>query len=30
MPPSFTTSSESKFGREKLLNYIQSINESLG
>lgn len=30
MPPSFTTSSESKFGREKLLNYIQLINESLG
>lgn len=29
MPPSFTTSAESKFGREKLLNYIQSINESL-
>lgn len=29
MPPSFTTSAESKFGREKLLNYIQSINETL-
>lgn len=29
MPPLFTTSSESKFGREKLLNYIDQINEQL-
>ena len=25
MPPVFTTSSESKFGQEKLLNYIEKI-----
>jgi GTP-binding protein len=29
MPPVFTTSSESKFGREKLLNYIEQINTDL-
>ncbi len=29
LPPVFTTSSESQFGREKVLNYIQQINESL-
>jgi GTP-binding protein len=29
MPPVFTTSAESKFGREKLLNYIGQINEDL-
>jgi GTP-binding protein len=29
MPPVFTTSSESKFGREKLLNYIGQINSDL-
>lgn len=29
LPPIFTTSSESKFGREKLLNYIQQINDDL-
>lgn len=29
LPPVFTTSSESKFGREKLLNYISSINEQM-
>lgn len=29
MPPVFTTSAESKFGREKLLNYIDHINEQL-
>lgn len=29
LPPVFTTSSESQFGREKILNYIQQINESL-
>lgn len=29
LPPVFTTSSESKFGREKLLNYVQFINEQL-
>jgi len=28
LPPIFTTSSESKIGREKLLNYIESINKS--
>ena len=27
LPPVFLTSSESKFGREKVLNYIQEINE---
>lgn len=26
LPPVFTTSSESKFGKEKLLNYIEQIN----
>lgn len=30
LPPVFTTSSESKFGQEKLLNYIDQINQSLG
>lgn len=29
MPPVFTTSAQSKFGREKLLNYIEQINEEL-
>lgn len=29
MPPVFTTSAESKFGREKLLNYISQINSDL-
>ncbi len=29
MPPVFTTSAESKFGREKLLNYIGQINLDL-
>jgi GTP-binding protein len=29
LPPVFTTSSESKFGREKLLNYIDGINAQL-
>ncbi|MDH4472366.1 MAG: ribosome biogenesis GTP-binding protein YihA/YsxC [Fluviicola sp.] len=29
MPPVFTTSAESKFGREKLLNYISQINTDL-
>lgn len=28
LPPVFTTSSESKFGRERVLNYIEAINES--
>jgi GTP-binding protein len=28
MPPVFTTSSESSFGKEKLLNYIESINDA--
>jgi GTP-binding protein len=28
LPPVFLTSSESKFGREKLLNYIDEINQS--
>ncbi|MGM0479622.1 MAG: ribosome biogenesis GTP-binding protein YihA/YsxC [Bacteroidota bacterium] len=27
MPPVFTTSSESAFGREKILNYIEEINQ---
>lgn len=27
LPPVFTTSSSSKFGREKVLNYIEDINE---
>lgn len=30
MPPVFTTSAESKFGQEKLLNYIDQLNESIG
>jgi GTP-binding protein len=29
MPPVFTTSAESKFGQEKLLNYIELWNEKL-
>ncbi|NVK64535.1 MAG: YihA family ribosome biogenesis GTP-binding protein [Flavobacteriales bacterium] len=29
LPPVFTTSSESKFGREKLLNYIGDLNAML-
>jgi|UniRef100_UPI00404B67FD GTP-binding protein len=29
LPPVFTTSAESKFGREKLLNYIDFINAEL-
>lgn len=29
LPPVFTTSSESSFGKEKVLNYIDNINESL-
>ncbi len=29
LPPVFTTSSESKFGREKLLNYIGDLNTML-
>lgn len=29
MPPIFTTSAESKFGREKVLNYIGQINDDL-
>ena len=29
LPPIFTTSATSKFGREKLLNYIEQINGSL-
>jgi len=28
LPPVFTTSSESKFGRERLLNYIGQINDN--
>ena len=27
LPPVFLTSSESKFGREKVLNYIEEIND---
>ena len=27
LPPVFLTSSESKFGREKLLNYVGEINQ---
>ncbi len=30
LPPIFTTSAETKFGKENLLNYIGEINESLG
>jgi GTP-binding protein len=29
LPPVFTTSATSKFGREKLLNFIERINEAL-
>ncbi|MGV3610994.1 MAG: ribosome biogenesis GTP-binding protein YihA/YsxC [Fluviicola sp.] len=29
LPPVFTTSSESQFGREKILNYIEQINTDL-
>ncbi|MNU95618.1 putative GTP-binding protein EngB [compost metagenome] len=29
LPPVFTTSAESKFGREKILNYIEQINFDL-
>lgn len=29
LPPVFTTSSESAFGKEKLLNYIGNINEAM-
>ena len=29
LPPVFVTSSVSKFGREKMLNYIESINETI-
>ncbi len=29
IPPVFTTSAVSKFGREKLLNYVERINDSL-
>lgn len=29
LPPVFVTSSTSSFGREKLLNYIEAINESM-
>lgn len=29
IPPVFVTSSESSFGREKLLNYIEAINEAM-
>ncbi len=29
LPPVFTTSSESKFGRERLLNYIDQINDAV-
>lgn len=29
LPPIFTTSSESQFGKEKLLNYIDQINQDL-
>src|SRR6218665_1248486 len=29
LPPVFTTSAESKFGKEKLLNYIDQINQDL-
>ena len=28
LPPMFTTSATSKFGKEKLLNYIENINDS--
>ena len=29
LPPVYTTSSESKFGRERLLNYIEQINQAI-
>jgi GTP-binding protein len=29
LPPVFTTSSESAFGKEKVLNYIENINDSI-
>jgi GTP-binding protein len=29
MPPVFTTSSESSFGKEKILNYIEAINKDM-
>jgi len=29
LPPVFTSSSESKFGREKILNYIGQINDAI-
>ena len=29
LPPVFTSSAESKFGREKILNYIEQINFDL-
>lgn len=29
LPPVFTTSAESKFGREKIMNYIERINEAV-
>jgi GTP-binding protein len=29
LPPLFTTSAVSKFGREKILNYIERINEAI-
>ncbi len=30
LPPVFTTSAESKFGQEKLLNYIGQLNDGIG
>jgi GTP-binding protein len=30
LPPVFTTSADSKFGREKLLNYIDFLNAEIG
>jgi GTP-binding protein len=30
LPPVFTTSAESKFGREKLLNYVEFLNSEIG
>ena len=30
LPPVFTTSAESKFGQEKLLNYIEQLNSNIG
>jgi GTP-binding protein len=29
LPPVFTTSSESAFGKEKILNYIEQIMDSM-